>query len=176
MTSAEELKGFSERLKEGLGDLVTKVEVHKGFVLVETSVEKFKTVAKKLKEMGFDHVKSVTVVDRIKEGVFEVGYHVSSYLNEELAKYVVELVTTVPRDKPVVPSLTDIWLSAEFQEREAYEGFGVIFEGHPDLRPLLLAPPVAELRPMRKDFVVKEEGIYRELPKPKESSSQEKKG
>ncbi len=164
-----DLNSFSEKLKEIMGDLVTKVEVHKGFVFLETSVDKFKDAAKKLKEIGFDHVKSVTVVDRIKEGVFEVGYHVSSYLNEELAKYVVELATTVSRERPVVPSLVDIWLSSEFQEREAHEGFGIVFEGHPDLRPLLLAPPVAEKKPMRKDFVIKEEGIYRELPK-KESS------
>jgi NADH-quinone oxidoreductase subunit C len=171
LPSNTDLKAFSEKLKEQLGDLITKVEIHKGFILVEAPLDKFKEAAKRLKEMGFDHVKSVTVVDRIKEGVFEVGYHVSSYLNEELAKYIVELVTNIPRDNPRVPSLVDIWLSAEFQEREAHEGFGIIFEGHPDLRPILLAPTVAELRPMRKEFVVKEEGIYRELPK-REASSQ----
>ncbi len=178
MSSNDQLKNFSEKLKENLGDLISKVEIHKGFILIETHIDKVRETAKKLKEIGFDHVKSVTVVDRMKDGVFEVGYHVSSYLNKDLAKYVVELVTTVPRDKPLVPSLTDIWLSAEFQEREAYEGFGIIFKDHPDLRPILLAPPVAELKPMRKDFVVKEEGIYRELPKKENVSSKvsEKKG
>jgi len=169
MSSTDQLKEFSEKLKESLGDLIKKVEIHKGFILIEADLDKFKETARKLKEMGFDHVKSVTVVDRIKEGVFEVGYHVSSYLNKELAKYVVELATNIPRDKPNVPSLVEIWPSAEFQEREAYEGFGITFEGHPDLRPLLLAPPVAELKPMRKEFVVKEEGIYRELPKKEEA-------
>ncbi len=174
MSSTDKLKDFSEKLKENLGDLAKKVEIHKGFILVEVELDKFKEAAKKLKDMGFDHVKSLTVVDRIKDGVFEVGYHVSSYLNKELAKYVVELVTNVPRDKPQVPSLVDVWPSAEFQEREAYEGFGITFEGHPDLRPLLLAPPVAELKPMRKEFVVKEEGIYRELPKKEETQASSK--
>ena len=51
-------------------------------------------------------------------------------------------------------------MSAEFQEREMYEFFGVNFEGHPDLRPLLLTPDVAAQRPLRKDFKVVEEDDY----------------
>jgi NADH-quinone oxidoreductase subunit C len=152
-----------ERIKSTLGDLVKGIEEHKGFVTVYVDTENLVKAASLLKSMGFDHVKSVTVVDRVKEKVFQVGYHVSSFSNPELAKVIVELATTIPReDNAKVPSLTGVWTSAEFQEREAYEFFGIVFEGHPDLRPILLAPDVAEKRPLRKDFVVKEEGIYRE--------------
>ncbi len=152
-----------ERIKSTLGDLVKGIEEHKGFVTVYVDPENLVKAASLLKSMGFDHVKSVTVVDRIKEKVFHVGYHVSSFSDPELAKVVVELATIISReDDAKVPSLTGVWTSAEFQEREAYEFFGIIFEGHPDLRPILLAPDVAEKRPLRKDFVVKEEGIYRE--------------
>ncbi len=157
------MPGIVDVIKERLGDLALKVEENKGYIAVYVDVEHLVDAASKLKEMGFDHVKSVTAVDRPKEKVIEIGYHVSSYLDEELAKVIVELVTTVPRtEKPKVPSLTGIWTSAEFMEREVYEFFGVEFEGHPDLRPILLPPPVAEKRPLRKDFVVKEEGIYLE--------------
>ena len=69
--------------------------------------------------------------------------------------------TEIPRDNPKMPTLVYVWRSVEFQEREVFEFFGIEFEGHPDLRPLLLSPPVAEKRPLRKDFIVKEEPIIR---------------
>jgi NADH:ubiquinone oxidoreductase subunit C len=55
------------------------------------------------------------------------------------------------RDQPVVATVSDIWRTAEFHEREAYEMFGVQFTGHPDLRKLIL-PDDFEGFPMRKDF------------------------
>lgn len=168
--------GVLERLKEELKDLAKSVEEHKGFILVLADPENMREAALRLRSIGFDHVKSVTVVDRIKEGIFEVGYHVSSYSNEDLAKVIVELATHIPRDNPRIRTLTDVWPSAEFQEREAYEQFGVTFEGHPDLRPILLAPTVAELHPLRKDFKVVEEGIYKESAKAKPASGGDKVG
>jgi NADH dehydrogenase subunit C (EC 1.6.5.3) len=69
----------------------------------------------------------------------------------------------VDRDDPVVPSLVGVWLSAEFQEREVYEYFGVRFDGHPDLRPLLLTPDLAAQKILRKDFKVVEEDDYLKL-------------
>ncbi|GAB6147670.1 NADH-quinone oxidoreductase subunit C [Stetteria hydrogenophila] len=150
-----------ERVRAALGDLVRGVEEHKGFVTVYVDPGSLVRAASLLKGMGFDHVKSVTVVDLVKENALRVGYHVSSYSNPELARVVLELATIVPREGDVrVPSLVGVWPSAEFQEREVYEFFGVVFEGHPDLRPLYLTPDLAEKKPLRKDFKVEEEGIY----------------
>ncbi len=59
----------------------------------------------------------------------------------------------VPLDDPVVPSVTPDWPTADFQEREAYDMFGVIFEGHPDLRRILL-PEDYEGYPQRRDFPI----------------------
>jgi NADH-quinone oxidoreductase subunit C len=59
----------------------------------------------------------------------------------------------VPLDAPVVPSVTPAWPTANFQEREAYDMFGVLFEGHPDLRRILL-PEDYEGHPQRRDFPV----------------------
>lgn len=151
------------KIKATLGDAVKGVEKHKGYATVYVDPENLVKAASLLKGMGFDHVKSVTVVDRVKEKVFHIGYHVSSYSDPELAKVVIELATTIPRaDDARVPSLSGVWTSAEFQEREVYEFFGIVFENHPDLRPILLTPDLAEKRPLRKEFIVKEEGIYRE--------------
>ncbi len=150
-----------EYLKSVLGDLVKSVEQGKDVVHVEVDIERVREAAKRLKEAGFDHVKDVTATDYKKEGYIMIVYHASSYSRKELSRYIVGLAYRIPRDRDRVPSLYDIWTSADFQEREIYEGFGIVFEGHPDMRPLLLAPTIAELKPLRRDFVVKEENIFK---------------
>ena len=119
---------------------------------------KIKDVARKLSEIGFDHVKSVTGVDYPDKNLMEVVYHISSY-KPELAKVIVKVKTTVPRDNPIVSSLVDIWPSAEYLERETYDLLGIVFEGHPKLKRLLLPEELEGKHPLRKDFVIKEEGI-----------------
>ncbi|PMP97692.1 MAG: NADH-quinone oxidoreductase subunit C [Nitrososphaera sp.] len=154
-------QGIVERLRSilGLGE-GSQVEQLKGYLEVSIDPGSLRDAAAKLKEAGFDHVKSVTAVDYPAKKQIKVIYHISSMLDEELSKYVVGLATLIDRENPLVPSLSGIWLSAEFQEREVYEFFGVKFEGHPDLRPLLLTPDIAAQRPLRKDFKVVEEDDY----------------
>ncbi|MCE4614894.1 MAG: NADH-quinone oxidoreductase subunit C [Desulfurococcales archaeon] len=150
-----------EELEEKLGDLNPEITEGKGFISVSVETTKLRETAKRLLDLGFDHVKTVTAVDYKKDNQFEVIYHASSYLNTELAKYIIELKTRIPRDNPVVESLSDIWISAEFLERETFEYFGINFTGHPDLRPILLLQEIADQHPLRKDFIVKEEGIFK---------------
>ena len=155
---------LAELLKNTLGGLAKEVTLWKGYVEVLVDVDSVAAVASKLKELGFDHVKSVTASDYPKESKIRVTYHVSSYLREDLAKVILGLSVDLPRDNPVMESLTGVWRSSEFQEREVYEFFGVTFRGHPDLRPLLLIPELAEKKVLRKDFIVKEESIYEGVP------------
>jgi NADH-quinone oxidoreductase subunit C len=63
------------------------------------------------------------------------------------------LRTTLPRDAGRLPTVTDIWPGAAWHERETFEMFGVVFEGHDNLVPLLL-PDGFEGHPLRKDFVL----------------------
>ncbi len=153
----KKLISIQDSLKNVLKDNIISIEQAKGYIDVLVPTDKLVDSAKKLKEFGFDHVKSVTAVDYIAKKQFKITYHISSYLNEELSKYIIGLSTIINRDDPHLPSLSKIWVSAEFQEREVYEFFGIIFDDHPDLRLLLLTPVVAALKPLRKDFVVKEE-------------------
>jgi NADH:ubiquinone oxidoreductase subunit C len=74
-------------------------------------------------------------------------YHLRSMQTDETMVIKIQL----NRDQPVVATVSDIWRTAEFHEREAYEMFGVQFTGHPDLRKLIL-PDDFEGFPMRKDF------------------------
>jgi len=146
---AKGLEGLPVELKK-LDEKTLEVRV-KSELLVE--------VATKLKEIGFDHVKSVTGIDRPTKEEIEVVYHVSSY-EGEVGGLIVVLRTSTKRTDPRVPSLTEVWASAEYLERETYDMLGVIFEGHPRMERLLLLPDEFEgIYPLRKDFKVPEEGL-----------------
>jgi NADH-quinone oxidoreductase subunit C len=66
-------------------------------------------------------------------------------------------------DNARVPSLTRVWRGVEFQEREAYDLFGITFEGHPDLRRILMWDEFKEF-PMRKDYVEPDDYEYEPTP------------
>ena len=66
------------------------------------------------------------------------------------------LKTRVPRDDPVVPSLTPLWAGANWDEREMFDLFGIRFEGHPNLKRLFL-PENWRGHPLRKDYPLQEE-------------------
>ncbi len=120
-----------------------------------------------MSKLGFDHVKSVNVIDVPHENKFYVEYWVSSYGRRELMPVLVALTTEIPRDNPRVPSLIDIWPSADYQEREMYDFFGVWFEGNPWMgRNFLLDPDTPVKFPLRKDVPVVREFyiVDREFP------------
>ena len=75
----------------------------------------------------------------------------------------IALKVRVPRDDPRVPTVSDIWRTAEWHEREAYDLLGIVFEGHPDLRRILL-PEDWEGFPLRKDYKV--QAYYHDIPVP----------
>jgi len=142
----------AQKLGLALGGLASVSEDQKAG-LIEVSVEpkSLIDVSKKLKELGFDHCVSVTAVDYPRENYMDVIWHVSSYSIEELGNQLVSLTVRVNRDEPRVGSLVDVWESSLFSERETHEMFGVEFEGHPDLRPLLLPEELLGKWPLRKD-------------------------
>ncbi|BAB67323.1 putative NADH-quinone oxidoreductase subunit C [Sulfurisphaera tokodaii str. 7] len=121
-------------------------------------------VAGFLKSLGFDHVKSVTAIDYPDAQEFEVVYHISSYSNIDLAKTIVALRTRVKYDDPKLPSLYKIWESVWTGERETYEMYGIIFDGHPDLRRLFLPEDFEGVYPMRKSYKIKTEGLFVDKP------------
>lgn len=90
-------------------------------------------------------------VKRIQPGLLEVVYHLYSVARRQ-GPLILRLRTANRTDAVTVPSLTPIWRSCEFQEREVFDLFGVIFEGHPDLRRILMWDEFKD-HPMRKDYV-----------------------
>ena len=90
----------------------------------------------------------LTAADELDDG-FRIVVHVYSLA----LRHHVLVRTLVPRDEPSLPSAVGVYRGAAWHERETFEMFGVVFTGHPDLKPLLL-PDGFEGHPLRKDFVL----------------------
>jgi NADH-quinone oxidoreductase subunit C/D len=111
-------------------------------------VDKLVEIATALRDQhGYDYLTSLTGVDYLPDGKLEVVYHALQTTGGPLLVFKVQ----VPRDNPVVPSLVSVWHGAEFQEREAWDLLGIRFEGHPDLRRILMWEGF-EGFPLRKDW------------------------
>jgi NADH-quinone oxidoreductase subunit C len=97
-----------------------------------------------------------------KLGYLEVVYHLYS-MELKQGPLILRLRTANRTDNARVPSLTPVWRGAEFQEREAYDLFGITFEGHPDLRRILMWDGFKDY-PMRKDYVAPDDYEYEPTP------------
>jgi NADH-quinone oxidoreductase subunit C len=84
-------------------------------------------------------------------GRLEAVYHLFS-MEKKHGPVILRLRTANRADRTQLPSLTPVWRSAEFQEREIFDLYGIVFEGHPDLRRLLMWEGFVD-HPMRKDYV-----------------------
>jgi len=93
-------------------------------------------------------IESITGVDWIKEDQLEIVYDFSRY-DFDTCRVVIR--TRVDRTAPVIPTITGLYAGANWHERETHEFFGIKFEGHPHLIPLLL-PEDADFHPLLKDF------------------------
>jgi len=98
-------------------------------------------------EYGYDFLTSVTGVDYLTEEKMEVVYH----LFKSTGGAILEIKVQIPRSDPVIPSLMDLFPGADFQEREAWDLLGIRFEGHPDLKRILMWEGFAG-HPLRKDW------------------------
>ncbi len=99
-------------------------------------------------ELQFDFLSDLTATDHLPlEPRFAVVYHLLSIPR----RHTLRLRTWTEGANPVVPSVTSIWPTANWHEREVFDLFGIRFEGHPDLTRLLL-PVDWEGHPLRKDY------------------------
>ena len=108
-------------------------------------------------EFRFELLSSVTAVDYIS--YFEVVYHLTSLTRNATA--VVKSKCGLGRDEAKVPSVVDIWRGADLQEREVWDLMGIIFEGHPNHKRIMLWEGFPG-HPLRKDFATYEQSIVPE--------------
>lgn len=111
-------------------------------------------------ELLLDYASNVSGVDYADH--LEAVYHLFSIAKKQGP--ITLRMRTGDRDKDAsVPSLTPVWKSADFQEREAYDLFGIRFEDHPDLRRLLMWDEFVDF-PLRKDYVAPDDYEYEPTP------------
>ena len=108
--------------------------------------------------LRLDYLSNVTGVDWPKEGRLEAVYHLYSMALKH-GPVILRLRTGDRADRVEVPSLTPVWRSGEFQEREIFDLYGIVFQGHPDLRRLLMWEEFVDF-PMRRDYVEPDDYEY----------------
>lgn len=123
-------------------------------------VIKEKTKVKKVVDGVEKEIEEVR--ERTRPGYLEAVYHLYS-MSLKHGPVILRLCTENRADKNHLPSLTPVWRGAEFQEREIFDLFGIIFDGHPDLRRLLMWEGFQD-HPMRKDYVEPDDYEYEPTP------------
>ena len=164
---------MNESLREKLEATFKDVQIT---VLAESRVtvtarsDSVPAVLRFLKDLGLDHLALVSAVDWIEEGVFELCYVLTSYMENDdevtgREKLHIILKTTIPRERPQFKTVTGIFPNAEPYEREIHELFGIEFEGHKRLTPLFLEREY-EIPPFRKDFDTRKyvEDVFGNIP------------
>ncbi|HEC87635.1 MAG TPA: NADH-quinone oxidoreductase subunit C [Thermoplasmatales archaeon] len=117
-------------------------------VIVKIAPDKLVELCKFIKDLGLEHLSSLSVTDWSKRGIYELTYHAWSYKD----KILITIETEINGDKPEIESVYPVWgESAQIHEREMHELFGVEYKGNPDLSPLFLEE-WHEKPPFRKDF------------------------
>ncbi len=139
-------------LQELFGDTILETHAHRGDETVIIAPDSLLEVAGKLQQeekLNFNFLMDLTAVDYLKMDRpkrFEVVYHFYSLARNCRLRIKVQI-----DDGEKVPSLTPLWKTADWFERETAEMYGIKFDGHPDLRPLLLYPEFKGY-PLRKDY------------------------
>ncbi|GIW40740.1 MAG: NADH-quinone oxidoreductase subunit C [Candidatus Binatia bacterium] len=140
-------------LREVFGDTILSSHAQAGDETIVVPRERWLEVFRELRdrpEFRFEFLMDLTVVDYLGQTPrFEVVTHLYSLTHNHRLR----VKTRVPEEDPELPSLTPLWKSADWAEREAWDMFGIRFSGHPDLRRILLYEEFVG-HPLRKDYPV----------------------
>jgi NADH-quinone oxidoreductase subunit C len=144
------LELIAQELRDRGGDSVLDTEFHRGRAVLVIEPARVKPVLEHLQGKGYTFLASLHGVDYYPEEP-RLGV-----LYELLDMHSVDRISVklrVTTDAPEVDSVVELFPGAEFPEREAYDMFGVVFSGHPDLRRILM-PEDYEGYPQRRDFPI----------------------
>jgi NADH-quinone oxidoreductase subunit C len=140
------------KLRERFPEAILSAKSFRNEITVVVTPSEIVRVCRHLKEdpdLRYDFLSDLTAVDRLREHPrFEVVYHLYSLQFKRRVRLKVQV-----EEGEAVPSMTPVWGTADWHEREVYDMFGVGVEGHPDLRRILM-PEDWEGHPLRKDYPV----------------------
>jgi NADH-quinone oxidoreductase subunit C len=139
-----------ELIAKELGDATLETVYFRNRATVVVDPAQIRTVLQALRAKGYGFLASVHGVDHYPEEP-RLGVVYELLDMSRVDRLTVKL--RVPTDAPRVESVTADWPTADHQEREVYDMFGVVFEGHPDLRRILM-PEDYEGHPQRRDFPI----------------------
>jgi NADH-quinone oxidoreductase subunit C len=146
------LELLAQELAEAHGDepVVERTEHFRGKAALHVQPATIRSTLAFLRSKGFGFLASVHGLDYYPEEP-RLGVHYELIDMSAVDRITVKL--RVPTDAAEVPSVVDEWPTADFQEREVFDMFGVVFSGHPDLRRILM-PEDYEGHPQRRDFPI----------------------
>jgi len=161
-------KSLKEKLESTFKDIrITIPEDSR--IAVSAESDNILAILRFLKDAGFNHLALLSAVDWIEDDCFELCFILTSYErdNEVTGRQGLHIIlkTRIPREKPQFKTTTGIFPNAEPYEREIHELFGINFEGHKRLTPLLLEREY-EIPPFRKDFDTRKyvEDVFGNIP------------
>jgi NADH-quinone oxidoreductase subunit C len=155
MTSQELLDSFSKSFGEKIQNK-TEFRGETTFTIAASDLREIAEFCRE--ELSFDYLIDVTSIDNFgEEPRFEIVYHLYSMAHAVHLR----LKLNVPEEANAVDTISDIWPTANWHEREAYDMMGITFNGHPDLRRILMWEGYPFF-PLRKDFPL--EGLPSEMP------------
>ena len=142
-----------------------KASIIEGKTVIFISPENWPEISSVLKnesKLNFDYLMCISAYDKGDSKVYGAAYNFYSTVNNHYLEVRVEA-----EDGTSIPSVVELWKTADWHEREAYDMMGLKFEGHPDLKRILLSEDW-EGYPLRKDY--KEPDYYHGVPVPKDKS------
>ncbi|MDD9820491.1 MAG: NADH-quinone oxidoreductase subunit C [Nitrospira sp.] len=149
---------LAETLRDRFPDGFLEAREWRGDLAVTVKRESLHAVCRFLRDdptMDFDYIVHVSSVDWPDDAErFEVIYEVYAIRHRRRLR----VKTRVPEDDCAVDSLVDVWRGAEFMEREVFDMMGIRFNGHPDMRRILMPDDFPEGYPLRKDFPLQGKG------------------
>jgi NADH-quinone oxidoreductase subunit C len=149
---ADALGEALEQAYPGLGDAIEKVVVDRGEMTLHIVPDRIADVCQVMRDdpaLRFELCSSVSGADYLHTD--ERRLHAVYHLTSMTYRRRVRLEAAVPADNPKLPSVTQIYPTADWQERETYDMFGIVFDGHPNLTRILM-PDDWEGFPQRKDY------------------------
>jgi NADH-quinone oxidoreductase subunit C len=144
-------QAIGERLKHQFGDRVLDVVTDDKHPRLQIGPDAWREVAVFMKtdpDLAFDWLACLSGVDYVADD--RLGVVVDLWSTTHQHRFAVKIL--LPRGDARVPSVADLWPAANWHEREAFDLLGIRFEGHPDLRRILLADDWHG-HPLRKDYV-----------------------
>ncbi len=143
------------RAKELLGSMVSSSHSYRGDETLVVDPTQIVHVMKTLRddaELFMNFLVDVTAVDYLgREPRFEVVYHLRSFKTGARLRVKAPLAEPEDGSHPIIDSVTSLWASANWWEREVWDLYGIKFAGHPDLRRILMYEEFVG-HPLRKDY------------------------